>query len=319
MTFSPRTYSAPLSWQAHSLKAIFGLRRALRRQRDHNADTTQYLEQKRTSADGWTRWLKPAPGIDCGPANLPGLAAEWIRHPAYRSSGPVMLHLHGGSYTGGSITSHRPLVSNIARVTRGRALLIEYRLAPEHPFPAALDDAVMVYRWLLQNDIHPQQIVISGDSSGGGLALAALLALRDGGQPLPAAAVCISPWTDMVCDSETWVTNEPHDVFANTQSARRSAKMYLNGLDPRTPLASPLYADLGRLPPILIQVGSEEVLLNDSVRFAEKAHQAGVDVRLEVWKGMTHGWHYAAPFLPEGRAAIEAIGKFIVDKIGRAG
>jgi len=190
-------------------------------------------------------------------------------------------------------------------------LNVDYRLAPEHPFPAAVDDAVTSYHWLLENKINPEKIIVGGDSAGGGLAIALPLKLRAISVPLPAGIICLSPWTDLTCSGVSWIENQKIDFMLDLKKIRESAKVYLNDADPNTPLASPLCADLKGLPPILLQVGTEELILSDSTSFAEAARKAGVDVTLEIWDGMQHEWHFAAKYLPESRDALEQIGKFV--------
>jgi len=248
--------------------------------------------------------------LACTPIEINKVPAEWIIPPK-ASEDSVMLYLHGGSYNSGSINSHRSLVANLANSAKARALIIDYRLAPEYPFPAAVEDTIAAYRWLLENQYTPDQIVVAGDSCGGGLVLSLLINLRDANEQMPAAAVCLSPWTDLTCTGESWETNANKDIMLDPGAALESALLYLGDSDPRTPLASPLYADLKDLPPILIQVGSDEVILSDSVLFAKKARAAKVEIRLEVWEEMQHEWHFAANFLPEGRQAIDRIGEFI--------
>jgi acetyl esterase/lipase len=199
---------------------------------------------------------------------------------------------------------------------KARALMVGYRLAPEHRFPAAVDDTRAAYQWLLENHFNPDHIIVAGDSCGGGLALSLLIRLREEAQPLPVAAVCLSPWTDLACTGESWETNRKKDIVLAPEALRKSAQLYLGESDPRTPLASPLYADLKGLPPILIQVGSHELLLSDATCFAEQAQAAGSPVTLQVWKDMQHEWHFAANLLPESRQAISQIGQFIEAQIG---
>jgi monoterpene epsilon-lactone hydrolase len=231
--------------------------------------------------------------------------------PPRMEGGRTILYLHGGYYVFGSIHSHRNLAGNIAAGARARALIIAYRLGPEHPFPAAPEDALTAYRWLLAQDRRPHQITLVGDSAGGGLVLALLLSLRDRGEPLPAAAVCLSPVTDLTLSGESWKTNDRKDAVIERQVAEEARSMYVARTNPCEPLCSPLFADLHGLPPLLIQVGSDEVFLSDSTCFAEHARAAGVDVTLEVWRGMQHVWQYSAPFVPEARQAINRIGEFI--------
>lgn len=207
--------------------------------------------------------------------------------------------------------AHRALAANIAYASRARALTIDYRLAPEHPYPAALTDAFSAYQWLLESGIRPEQLVVTGDSAGGGLTIALLVALRERGIPMPAAAVVLSPWTDLTDSGESWQENAKADYMINGPKLKEAARLYLKDVSPRTPLASPVYANLHGLPPLLIQVGSEEVLLSDSMRLAENARLSGVDVTLDVWEGMQHVWQFAASLVPEARQAIEKIGEFV--------
>ncbi|HEV2149455.1 MAG TPA: alpha/beta hydrolase [Longimicrobiaceae bacterium] len=238
-----------------------------------------------------------------------GVPCEWIL-PYRHDPGRVVLFLHGGAYTLGSCNSHRGMVAHVARACRARALLPEYRLAPEHPFPAALEDAVAVYRFLLGSGVPPGHVTLMGDSAGGGLALATLLALRDAGDPLTAAAVCISPWTDLAATGETLRTRARHDVVLRPETVGRSAALYHGGHPPDHPLVSPLYADLAGLPPLLVQVGGHEILLSDATRLAERARNAGVEVTLRVWPGMWHVWHGYVDWVPESRRAIREIAEF---------
>jgi acetyl esterase/lipase len=250
------------------------------------------------------------PKCDVQSVVVEGLRAEWIHMPAAMDKS-VVLYLHGGAYTMGSCNSHRRLAARVARACRARLLLPEYRLAPEHPYPIPLEDAVAAYRWLLECGVAPQDIAIAGDSAGGGLAMAVLVFLRDAGDPLPAATVCMSPWTDLKITGASLKTKAKADPFLKPAYLRRMAKDYIQDNDPRTPTISPIYADLQGLPPLLIQVGSAEILQDDAVRLADRAREAGVDVTLEVWEGMVHVWQFMAHILPEGRQAIEKIGIFV--------
>jgi phosphinothricin tripeptide acetyl hydrolase len=236
--------------------------------------------------------------------------AEWLRPPA-AVAGRVVLYLHGGGYVIGSPRSHRHLAAAIASAGAANALLLDYRLAPEHPFPAAVDDAVAAYRWLLDQGIAPRHIVIGGDSAGGGLTVATLLALRDASVPLPAGGVCISPWVDLTCSGESYRIKAEADPIVKSGPIEEMARAYLGDRDRRAPLASPLFADLRGLPPLLIHVGSEEVLLDDAVELSERARQAGVTAALEVWDEMIHVWHWFLPMLDEAQAAVDSIGRFI--------
>jgi acetyl esterase/lipase len=223
----------------------------------------------------------------------------------------ALFYLHGGAYVAGSAQGYRGLAAELGRAAGVRLFSADYRLAPEHPFPAAVDDGVAAYRALLDRGFDPSRLVVAGDSAGGGLTLAVLVALRDGGAPLPAAALLISPWADLGCDSESIAAKAVEDPALTAESLRASAARYLAGTDPRHPLASPCFADLTGLPPLLIQVGSAEILLDDAVRVARAAGAAGVDVRLEIWPQMIHVWHAFGFMLSAGRRAIAEAGTFL--------
>ena len=268
------------------------------------------IAKDREQGDKLAQTLKPIGQVEAQPVSADGVPSEWIT-PSEVVPGRVTLYLHGGGYVVGSSLGHRPLVGSFATVTKSRALSIDYRLAPEHRFPAAVDDALAAYRWLLSNGNKPENIIIAGDSAGGGLTLALLVKIRAEGLPLPACGVCLSPWVDLAGTGESQKTNAKADFMLSTQKLAIFASHYLNGTDPKNPLASPLYANLTGLPPLLIQVGGSEVLLDDGKRVAEKAKSAGVDVTLEVWPDMQHEWHFAASVVPEGRKALENVGNFV--------
>ncbi len=252
----------------------------------------------------------PQADIQCEALSANGVAAEWITAPGAAVDRAV-LYLHGGGYVMGSVKTHRDLMGRISRAAQARVLGLDYRLAPEHPFPAAVDDAVAGYRFLLAQGLRPTRIAIAGDSAGGGLTLATLVATRDAGLKLPGAAVCLSPWVDLEGTGESMKTRIDVDPIASKEGTHMLAQAYLAGKSLRTPLAAPLHADLTGLPPLFIQVGDHEVLLDDSTRIAERARAAGVKVTLEIWPEMVHVWQLFASFLPEGQQAVEAIGQFI--------
>ena len=239
-----------------------------------------------------------------------GVPSLWVTAPGVAQD-RVVLYLHGGGYVLGSLISHQDLVARISKAADARVLYIDYRLAPEHPFPAAVDEATTAYRWLLSEGVEPSRIAISGDSAGGGLAIALMVTLRDQGDPLPAVSVPISPWVDLEGLGDSMISNADVDPTVRKEGLADMTTSYLNGADPKTPLAAPLYADLKGLPPTLIQVGSVETLLDDSTRLAKIAEEAGVDVTLEIADEMFHVWHAFAPMLPEGQAAIDNLGAFV--------
>ena len=250
------------------------------------------------------------PDVKVERVNAPAAPAGWLRPPS-AVPGRVVLYLHGGGYVIGSPRSHRHLAAAIAGAAGASALLLDYRLAPEHPFPAAVEDATAAYRWLLDQAIAPEHIVIAGDSAGGGLTVATLLALREARVPLPAGGVCISPWVDLTCSGASYATKAAADPIVRRAGVEEMARAYLGATPPRTPLASPLFADLRGLPPLLIHVGSDEVLLDDAVQLAERAKAGGVDATLEIYDRMIHVWHWFLPMLDEAQTAVEAIGRFV--------
>ena len=256
----------------------------------------------------------PAPaGVTCTPVEAGGVSAEWsVADGADQDK--VILYVHGGGYVMGSAGSHRDMTGRLSQASGARVLSLNYRLAPEHPFPAPVDDSVAAYRWLLGQGIRASNIAIAGDSAGGGLALAALIAIRDAGEPVPAAGIGISPWVDMEGTGESMTTRAAVDPVVQKEGLLGMAKLYLGDADPKNPLAAPLHANLAGLPPLLIQVGDSETLLDDATRITERARKADVDVTLKIWDEMPHVWHLFAPILPEGRQAIEEIGAFFKEQ-----
>lgn len=252
-------------------------------------------------------------GVTLQKVTAGGVPAEWLI-PAAGSTDGVLLYIHGGAWTMGWYEPHRWLVSHLARATGRRALALDYRLAPEHPFPAALEDCLVAYRWLVSNGTLPQQIVIAGDSADGNLTLTTMLALRDNGEPLPAAGVCLSPVTDLAGTGGPESGGPPvsdQDVGLPVDWAQEQTRMYLGDRDPHLPLVSPFYADLHGLPPLLIQVGGDEYLLDDAQRFVPRARAAGVDVTLQVYAGMWHVWQILVGLMPESDQAIAAVAAFV--------
>ena len=254
-------------------------------------------------------------GVELERDEVGGVPVEIVTPPSHGEG--TLLYFHGGGYAIGSPASHRHLVGALAAASRTRAFALDYRRAPEHPFPAAVDDAVAGYRGLLDAGVAPGSIVLGGDSAGGGLTVAALVAIRNAGLPLPAAGVCISPWTDLTNESDSYRTHADRDPLVFQEDIDRWGAAYLAGADPRSPLASPLHADLSGLPPLLVQVGSEEVLLDDSRKLAERCRAAGVEADLEVWDEMIHVWHWFGEYLEEADSAVRRIAEFVGARLAR--
>ncbi len=269
------------------------------------------VQESRKGLEDLAKMVKVAKDIKVEPIDAEGVPGEWIIPPECEED-RVILYLHGGSYMSGSLNSHRELASRIARASKTKVLTIDYRLAPEHPFPEGLDDATKVYKWLIQKqNFNPKNIVITGDSAGGGLTLATLLNLKEKKIPLPAAGACLSPWTDLGLTGESYRTKEKVDPMVTPEGLRFEAKLYLGANDFKEPLISPLYGNLEGLPPLYLQVGTNEILLDDSVQFAEKAKREGVEVTLDIWEDMIHVFPAFAAFASEGQEGVEKIGEFI--------
>ncbi len=230
------------------------------------------------------------------------------------SDDTATLYLHGGGYVIGSPKTHRELARRLSTASQAQVLVSDYRLAPEHPFPAPVEDAVTAYRWLLDEGYAPERLSIAGDSAGGGLTAAALVSIRDQGLPLPACGVCLSPWVDMEGLGDSMTTRADRDPMVQKEGLVGMAGVYLADADPRSPLAAPMYANLDGLPPLLIQVGASETLFDDAVRLDEKARAAGVETTFEEWDDMIHVWHIFAPILDEGQQAIERMAEFMREK-----
>jgi len=251
-----------------------------------------------------------APDVAVEQTNANGVRAEWNSTPS-AARDAVLLYLHGGGFVIGSLDSHRHLVSEAGRAAKALTLALDYRLAPEHPFPAAVEDAVAGYRFLLARGYKPERVTIAGDSAGGGLVVSAMIAIRDAGLPQPACGWCISPWVDLEALGETMSTKASADPTVQKAGILDMARLYLNGADPRLPLAAPIYANLAGLAPLLIQVGAMETLLDDAIRLAKIAGASDVRVDLQIWPEMIHVWHLFHPELKAGLRAIEQGGSFV--------
>jgi acetyl esterase/lipase len=259
---------------------------------------------------------RPRKGVRVESVDAGGVPAEWLIPPGAPED-RALLYFHGGAWFMGSARTHRGLVSRLAFAAGVRALSIDYRLAPEHPFPAGLEDCLAAYDWLQRIGIQSRRIAVAGDSAGGNLALAMLIALRDAGKPLPAAAAALSAPTDLAATGELPRTRARLDPFFHSAAGLAAVlKIYCGDRDPREKLISPLYDDLHGLPPLLLHVGDHEALRDDSVRFGEKAAAAGVNARTVVWPGMFHVFQMFDPLLPEAGQANGQIGAFIRARLG---
>ena len=268
------------------------------------------ITERRAHMDKWDETFPVDGDVTVAAARVADVPVEWICAPNANDDG-VLLFLHGGGYVIGSPASHRHLVANLSAETGLQALLVDYRLAPEDPFPAAVEDAISVYAALLTHGYEPEQVFVAGDSAGGGLVVSLLLAVADAGLPQPGAGICLSPWTDLTGEADSLSTNASVDPTVSKESLDNFAEQYLGAEDAKHPLASPLFGDLAGLPPLLIQVGSVEVLLDDAVNLDERAREAGVSSTLEVWDEMIHVWHRYYPMLQEAREANARIGEFV--------
>jgi len=269
------------------------------------------VDEVRCRLAAFARYIPgPSPRTKVVAVELAGVPTQSTVTAAFEQNRHV-LYLHGGAYVFGRADLYRDFIWRIAKRARAKVVFVDYRLAPEHPFPAAIEDATAVYRALLESGVDPKRIAIAGDSAGGGLAFATLLKLRDQGLPMPAAVVALSPWTDLALSGKSVTTNAAADPIYEIGAAQKFAGYYLASADPRNPYASPLYGDLTGLPPSLIQVGSDEAQLDDAVRMAERLRAAGCEVDMKAWPRMPHAWQLFARLLPEARQAIEEIGEFL--------
>jgi acetyl esterase/lipase len=278
--------------------------------RSRPAPETPEIGQARARFEKLADFLGGAPDAKCEKVNADGVPAEWVKAPGCDPRRAV-LYLHGGGYAIGSINTHRRLAYDISAASGAALLVIDYRLAPEHPYPAAVEDAAAAWRWLLQQGFAANRLAIAGDSAGGGLTIASLVNLRDRKLGLPACAVAISPWVDLEGVGTSMTARAAQDPMVRKDGLVWMAGMYLGGKDAKTPLAAPLHADLKGLPPILVQAGTAEILLDDATRIGERLNAAGVDVRLSIWPNMPHVFPIFAPVLSEGRDGCLEIGAFI--------
>lgn len=252
----------------------------------------------------------PSPDVTIQAMTVGGRPAEMLT-PTNDDGMHAILYLHGGGFVMGSIQSHRQIASHLAAAANIRTLITEYRLAPEHPFPAALDDALKAYEYIIKSGIAPCHMALAGDSAGGGLSVSLMIYLKQNGLPLPGVCLLLSPWVDLSLSGNSWDRNASKDVLVKKSDAEQMATSYLNGRDPFDPLSSPVYADLSMLPPLLIHVGSEEVLLDDALSLHECATNFGVSSHIDIYAKMPHVWHFMSPVLKEGRLALHQAAKFI--------
>lgn len=285
------------------------LRFQLKRTRWVNSDTSlQHLREQVEKGAGI--FGKLPEGFKLEPVKIDDLQAEWMIPPGSKKD-KVILYFHGGGLVVGSIKAHRAIVAKVVKGSGMAALLFDYGLAPEHPYPEALNDSMAAYNYLLAAGVKPSNIAFMGDSGGGGLCMAAMLALKEKGLPLPAAAVALSPWTDLTNSGDSWVTNAITDNLCWKDAQTAFSKYYAGDNDPADPLLSPLFGDLRGFPPLLIYAGGDETLLSDSTRFAEKAEAAGVNVTLHVGKGLFHCYPACSPLFPEAKQAMDEICAFL--------
>ena len=294
-----------LSWQGRIIRLYLNYIK-------FTGDYNDPIEKLRQVADGGERFGRFPKSLQSESISIERIPAELII-PLQADTRSALLYLHGGGYALGSIKSHRATAGQIAEAGNIRTLIIDYRRPPENPFPAALQDALSAYTWLRKNG--HQKIIIMGDSAGGGLALSTAISLRDDQAPLPLLVICLSPLIDVECTGESVITNAKRDPWLTT-GIKTLFNYYVGQNDPRDPLISPLYADYTKLPPILIHVGTDEILLSDSTRLAEKAKAAGMDVQIKIWQGMWHIFPFFAPFVPEASQAVTEIGNAIRRQIG---
>jgi phosphinothricin tripeptide acetyl hydrolase len=291
--------------RSEQLEAVVSLLRA-----GHTGGAPMTIDEWRRAYDSLGAMLAPRAGVSATGVDADGVPAEWIGE-----GDAVVVYLHGGGYCIGSLTSHRSMLTHLAAETGARVLAVDYRLAPEHPFPAALDDAVTACRFAIRT-AGARRVVIAGDSAGGGLTIATLLALRDAGDPPPAAGVCLSPWIDLTQSGTTTMTKAGEDPMVHVTDLERWAAMYAGPDGAARPLVSPLFAELRDLPPLLVEVGTAEVLLDDARRLATRALGAGVDVTLFEGEDLIHVWHFFAGSAPEADAGITRVADFVRTRVG---
>ncbi len=301
------------SWQSYLINTV--LRLTFKRQKPGSIPLQR---QREDFEQMMRRQFRPLPGVNHRADTVDGVPCDWVDLDDQQAQGTV-LYFHGGGYVLGSPVAYRDLTGRIAAAARCRVLAPDYRLAPEHAYPAAVDDALKCYRWLLANGTPTSSIVIAGDSAGGGLTLATLVALKQAGDPLPAGAVCLSPWTDLAGTGVSMSGNAAADPMLTAAALAGMARTYASGQDLTDPLISPFYADLSGLPPTCLFVGSTEILRDDAERVVARIRESGGDAVLKVQEKMPHVWPMFAARLPEGRETIAEIGRFVQRRVNSEG
>lgn len=292
------------------------LRAYIRRTIKKEEMATLPLRKHRKGIDRFEKIAKIPKGICFEKVDCDGIEGEWAI-PKKNKNEAVILYFHGGAYAMGSIATHRALSANIAIASKTRCLTINYRLAPENPYPCALEDSIKAYKWVLHKGIEPKKIVIAGDSAGGGLTIATLLKLKADNLPLPGATVCLSPWLDLEGKGEFSAILTKKDPMIDLNAMKAFALLYAPEEKLKDPFISPIHGNFEDFPPIYIQVSKSEILYDDTLRFEKKAKEAGVDIKVETWNKTVHVWQLFAFFLPEARSAIKKIGAFINTKISQ--
>lgn len=279
-----------------------------------NVSRNRSVAEQRAEMDAYAKNAKISKFVHIDRTQIADVPCE-IFTPENSPEDKFILYVHGGAYNAGSFTCYSPFVAHFAEKCNVNAILIGYRLAPEAPFPAALEDVVSVYRSMIESGKQGSDIIIGGDSAGAGLSIAAMLSFKEYGLPMPNACVALSPWVDLTNSGETFETKAKLDCMLIQKELDEAALMYANGVDIKHPLISPLFADLSGLSPIFIQVGTDEILLADSTRLVEKAQEAGVEITIKVWKGMFHIWHMMERFMPEAKQAMNELCTFIQHRL----
>lgn len=317
MTDQETEFRPAISWQGRLVSG--GMRRFIKPVIARVPFTRRVMKFSQLGFDTVTLALPVHPDVHIAPADAGGVPGEWLIAGRQVVAGRVFLYFHGGGYFFGSPRSHRAVTWRLSRTSRAKVLALDYRQPPDWHYPAPLEDALRAYRALLDRGYKPENIILGGDSAGGNLTLVTLLRIRELGLPMPAAGVLISPWGDLTCSGESIHANEKLEPMIPVNALRFISSSYSGRENPADPLISPVFADLSGLPPLLIQVGSTEVLRSDAERLAVKAREAGVPCRLQVWENMMHVFQALAGWVPEASLAVREIGAFVEDAVARAG